>query len=121
MSEPLFRVGDTVRIKPREGYASDYRFSYSNEMTRFAGSLALIVAIGTAPSAYRYRETDDGYKYALSIDKGSYNWASSMLEPIIVHPDVIPNVINTDTTSESTERINIKLKPVEKIKFNFKN
>ena len=122
MSEPLFRIGDTVRIKPREWHSHDYRFAYSDSMTLYAGKLAQITSVTPTNSPYHYREADDGYKYELSIDKGGYNWASSMLEPMMITPDIInPNTINPGVTSESTERINIKLKPAEKIKFNFKN
>jgi len=120
--KPLFKVGDTVRIKPRKGCSDDYRFAYSDSMTNYAGKLAQITFVTPTNSSYHYREIDDGHNYTLNIDEGCYNWASSMLEPMMITPDISnPNTSNPSVTSESTERINIKLKPVEKIKFNFKN
>lgn len=119
MREPLFRIGDEVRIKPREGDSSDYRFSYADSMTRYAGLWALITSVVPANTAYsHYVRKDDGFKYKLNIGDADYNWASSMLEPIGVNPDII----NPNTIPKGIEKvINIKLKPVEKIKFNFKN
>lgn len=79
----LFKVGDKVRIKKREGSVDDYRFGFTENMSKLAGEIAVITACYLA-SAEGGKIPDDGYLYQIEIDGRikEFNWASSMLEPI---------------------------------------
>lgn len=79
--ESTFKVGDRVRIKRRAGKASDYRFSFLDEMA------CLEEQIFTIKEIWEYKGSpanikDDGYKYKLLGDSYGFSWASSMLEKV---------------------------------------
>lgn len=72
------KIGDKVRILPRDGRPEDYAFTYTDKMCAFSGKIATIIDIGRGCAAFR-SIPDDGNLYKLDIDGHRYNWASSML------------------------------------------
>lgn len=77
---PLFKVGQKVRIKKREGKDDDYKYSFVDDMANMAGQIVTVTEVMPAFSHESRKYADDCAKYY--IDIGSWSWASSMLEPI---------------------------------------
>lgn len=104
--EPLYKVGDKVRIVERVYSYSDYRCGFTDNMAELAGKIFTVYSIeGSANTVSNV--PDDGHLYKL---KGgaceSYMWTSSMLEPISVG-----NTYNSSC---------IHLSKNNKVKLNFK-
>lgn len=79
--EAKFKIGDKVKILPRNGRADQYRSYYATNMIRYIGQIATICACvcdDENPIVYN----DDGYVYRLDIDGKNHNWNSSMLAPL---------------------------------------
>ena len=75
--KPKFKIGDKVRILPRQGSSEDYRSSYVDEMLDCVGKTAIIVSCDLA-NITTIKWPDDGYVYIL--EGYSWSWNSSMLE-----------------------------------------
>lgn len=76
--EAQFKIGDKVKILPRDYRPDQYRSTYTYGMTKYVGQIAIIckcTCIEENPAYY----VDDGYSYRLDIDKEIYCWNSSML------------------------------------------
>ena len=86
--EPLFKVGQFVRIKKREGDEGDYKYSFTDDMTAFEGDICVITdVVPNNMSGERKQKDDDAKYYLKGRDKeddspSSYSWASSMLEAV---------------------------------------
>ena len=86
--EPLFKVGQFVRIKKREGDEDDYKYSFTDDMAAFEGDICVINRVRPNFSPHESKQSDDNALYGLSghnkgnNDPSRYNWASSMLEAI---------------------------------------
>lgn len=86
--EPLFKEGQYVRIKKREGAALDYKYCFSNEMAAFEGDVCVISTVSPNWDLDERKQKDDNARYYLKgQDKGgnnpsNYTWASSMLEAV---------------------------------------
>lgn len=79
--KPLFKVGQIVRIKIREGRDSDYKYSFTDDMTRFSGRLCTIAKVHPNFNSDELKYPDDEARYELEEHgPNEFNWASSMLE-----------------------------------------
>lgn len=79
--KPLFKVGQIVRIKIREGSEDDYKYSFTSEMAKFSGRLVTIHRVAPNFDSRKCKYPDDEACYDLKeIGPSGYNWASSMLE-----------------------------------------
>lgn len=108
--EPLYKVGDKVKVITRKADSSDYRFSFVDSMTKYAGEIVTIASVNsTTESSTIIR--DDGYRYKIVEDRGVYSWASSMFSPLASTMSQFSDIPTT---------IKIKVK-TNQLKFNFKN
>lgn len=106
MREPLYKVGDKVKVKKRIGESEDYRYGFVDEMDEpYGGKIVTIISVKPLSIRGLYHYPDDGYKYQIVEDRQKYNWASSMFEPI-------------SEPSDTPLRIKVHTKH---IKFNFNN
>lgn len=84
--EPIFKKGQFVRIKKREGEEDDYRYSFTDKMTVFEGDICVIADVVPNHISRERKQKDDNARYYLKgHDKegdspAAYAWASSMLE-----------------------------------------
>lgn len=108
--EPLYKVGDKVKVIARKARASDYRFGFLNTMCVYAGQIVTIASVSTPPKSGTFQ--DDGYLYKILEDKENYWWASSMFRPLVAN--------TTSQSSDTPTTIKIKVK-TNQPKFNFKN
>lgn len=74
----LFKVGDIVTIKQREGHGVDYPCNFTDEMCIFVGKSFKIVAVNDLSDRDKPKYNGDAYYYHL--EGNSYNWHSSMFE-----------------------------------------
>lgn len=75
-----YKVGDLVKILPRDGYSSDYMYCFTEDMLYLVGQVCRIVDISQDDHDGSSKEMhDDGNKYLL--EGNSFTWASSMFEP----------------------------------------
>lgn len=106
MEEPLYKIGDVVKIKQfslkdRESY----RFGLNEDMVNASGKTFEIIDVSDT-TAFPGTVPDDGFKYTL---KGSgWNWASFMFEKSSKKP-----------TKSKKSKIKISFSKKRKIKFNF--
>lgn len=79
--EPLFKVGDKVRIKKRTGGEYEYKFTFTDEMAKYAGA---IVTIKSVEADYycgdKCKVPDDNALYTLK--ELQWSWSSGMLEKV---------------------------------------
>lgn len=76
---PKFKIGDKVRILPRQGSSEDYRSAYVDEMLKYVGRTATIKWCNIT-DLIAGKWPDDGYVYMLEEFGFGWNWNSSMLE-----------------------------------------
>ena len=104
--EPLYKVGDKVRIVERVHPYSDYRCGFIDSMSELAGKIFTVGSVEGSGNIV-FNVPDDGHIYKL---KGGacepYMWSSSMLESA-----------NVDNTYNSSC---IHLSKNNKVKLNFK-
>lgn len=76
--KPLFKVGQIVRIKVREGRDDDYKYSFTDGMIQFSGRLCTIAHVhpNCDNRKRKYPDDDAGYE----LEENGFHWASSMLE-----------------------------------------
>lgn len=75
-----YKVGDLVRILPREGCSGDYMYSFTESMLPFVGQVCKITRISRNDhNGSSHKKLDDGHMYLL--EGNSFTWASSMFEP----------------------------------------
>lgn len=78
--EPLFKVGDKVRVKRRVGSKDDYKFSFVDEMAALAGKELTIERVLPDRDYSKKPVPDDNALYYM---QGSgYSWSSGMLEKV---------------------------------------
>ena len=102
---PLFKIGDKVRIVQRTQYYKDYRFSFIDEMAKYAGEIFTIQDIrpaSTEPTALK----DDGYCYILQGPL-IFNWSSSMLERVTSEKEEPSNPIESTPAIKAESNINV--------------
>ena len=104
--EPLYKVGDKVRIVERIYPEFDYRCAFMDSMSELAGKIFTVYSVKEGTNI-TFNIPDDGHIYKLKGgDCEGYLWSSSMLEPI-----------NVDNTYNSSC---IRLSKNNKVKLNFK-
>lgn len=85
----MYKIGDLVRIKKREGNSYDYPLSYVEEMLEFEGDTARIVDIGFNSMSKEHFErptfNGDTNIYFLDIDNQQFLWSSPMFERYITN------------------------------------
>lgn len=79
--EPLFKVGDWVTVKERQGDGGAYRGFYIDDMTQYAGKAYRVSKVCRDSNHKTYGLPDDGHLYTLEGDKVGWSWPSSALEP----------------------------------------
>lgn len=101
----LFKVGDKVRIKKREGSVGDYRFGFTDDMSKLAGKVATVAQCHQSCGEFPL-VPDDGYLYRLKVGEegAEFCWASNMLESV-TSSNFNPIVIN----DEDSIKLNFKL------------
>ena len=75
--KPKFKIGDKVRILPRQGSSRDYRSSYVDKMLDCVGKTGTIIKC-TPTNLMARKHPDDSYVYTLR--NFNWSWTSSMLE-----------------------------------------
>lgn len=76
----MYKVGDLVRILPRDGLPGDYMYSFTNSMLPLVGQVCRIRHITKDDhDGYHCKIHDDGNRYLL--EDNDFSWASSMFEP----------------------------------------
>lgn len=100
--EPIFKVGEKVRIKIRTDNEGDYKFGFTSSMNKYSGEIFTIKEVYPEYCLKEYKISDDNAKYVLKEDKDEYSWSSSMLDRI------------SEISSDSL------IKPRKKLVLNFK-
>lgn len=111
--EPLFKVGDVVRIKERIGNGGDYKYSFVDEMANLSGKEFTIKEI--IPDDYNGKCTipDDNARYSLY---GNWHaWSSGMLELVSREEESTRYQSKPDN-----EPLKITISKKNKLKLNFK-
>lgn len=89
----MYKVGDLVKIKKREGDSHDYPLYYVEEMLEFEGNIAQIIDID--PNFMQKEDfklptfNGDTNTYLLDIDGQEFFWSSPMLEPYVTNPHFV--------------------------------
>lgn len=80
--EPIFKVGEKVRVKERVDNKYAYRYSFEDTMAELSGKTFTISR--AVPDRYgkKYSIPDDNTLYFLEEDTMGYAWSSGMLERI---------------------------------------
>lgn len=100
--EPIFKVGDEVRVKNRIPNKS-YKYSFTEGMAKLSGKVFVIEEVRPNwNSDSDFDIPDDCALYKLKGDNDSWSWSSGMLE-----------LVRGDTLS-------LKSKSKSKLKLNFK-
>lgn len=106
--EPLFKVGDKVRIVKRRLPSRAYKYGFSDEMTRLEGNIYTISSIIEKDNTLYLPIHDDDCRYQLlEFPASCFIWSSGMFEAVH-EADVPKDYSNT-----------IKLKKLGKIKLKF--
>lgn len=103
--EPIFKVGDKVRIKKRTQPSDDYKYSFADAMAKLAGQIFIIKSVSADHNTKKRPVSDDNALYHLKEDVGNWSWASSMLERVSDSP-VVPTPI---TLSKKRIKLNFKV------------
>lgn len=78
--EPLFKVGEKVRVRRRVGCKDDYKFSFSDEMAALAGKELTIERVLPDRNIFKKPVPDDNALYYMQ--ESCYSWSSGMLERV---------------------------------------
>lgn len=109
-NKPLFKVGDIVRIRKRKDDSCSYPFTFTDSMTVYENSIAVITNV--EENYYKpkdYTIEGDGASYEIAFIDGSddeesqdekpqptndYNWSSPMLEKVNTYKETIFQIGN---------------------------
>ena len=81
--EPLFEVGEKVRVTEREFESWEYKFEYTGEMCdRFEGKIVTIKQVYPNTSDAEHEVEDDCAAYHIEEDDGRFTWSSGMFDKI---------------------------------------
>lgn len=107
--QPLYKVGDTVKIKQLSAKSEAYRHGINDEMIDQSGKTFKIVSVepSMAPKGLL---PDDGFKYKL--EDSIWAWASSMFEESPVKK-------SSKTKKSKEPKVKISFHKKKKLKFNF--
>lgn len=82
--EPLFNVGDIVRVVKRTGKESDYKYSYTDTMSGCEGQIFRVLRVYPDHNEDTCKISDDNAMYKIGsvgdLQENEFSWASSMLE-----------------------------------------
>lgn len=106
--EPIFKVGDKVRVKRRVGNRSSYKYSFEDNMAKLVGKTFTIREVFPNHCRTKCVVPDDDALYCLK-EVGPYAWSSGMLEKITENP--------SDFLTDSPKSL---VKPRKKLVLNFK-
>lgn len=105
--EPLFKVGDKVRIVERRLPSYSYKYGFSDEMARLEGNIYTISSITEKDNTLYLPIHDDDCRYKLSEYPARYfTWSSGMFEA--VHKADVPE--DHSNTIKLKKLCRIKLK-----------
>lgn len=111
--EPLFKVGDVVRVKERIGDKADYKYSFVDEMANLSGKEFTVKEVGPDNYNEKFTIPDDNARYTLSGNW--YTWSSGMLELVSRKEESTRYQSKTENDS-----FKITLSKKNKLKLNFK-
>lgn len=77
--KPIFKVGDKVIVKKREGSGRDYKYCFSDPMADMEGQIFTVREIYEDFEHSICRIQDDCALYKLVGDKNDFSWSSGML------------------------------------------
>lgn len=81
--EPIFKVGEKVRVTKRKFDNSDYKYGYVNEMRdRFEGRIVTICHVNPNVLMGNYRVKDDCARYIIEEDRDKFSWSSGMFDKL---------------------------------------
>lgn len=81
--EPLYKVGDKVRIVEKIYPTTHYRCGFTDDMSKLSGRTFTIRSVREYSGKTKYDIPDDHYIYSLDEDIAKeYLWVSSMFEPV---------------------------------------
>lgn len=81
--EPIFAIGEKVRVTEREFDGYDYKYEYTDEMRdRFEGKIVTISQVYPNCSSVECEVEDDGASYHIKEDNGNFTWSSGMFDKI---------------------------------------
>lgn len=81
--EPLFKVGDRVRIVKRRLPSYSYKYVFSDEMAKLEGNIYTISSITEKDNTLYLPIHDDDCKYELSeYPARCFTWSSGMFEAV---------------------------------------
>lgn len=121
-SVPKYKVGDIVRIIPREGEKGDYPFVYTDIMNKYANDLFIIkevekISIGQLKNYINCKKYEEPFYYMLNGDPTGCTWSSKMFSKVIkadtkitadiskVNLNVIPYDTDTHTAAITCDKI----------------
>lgn len=110
--EPLFKVGDKVRVKERIGSKDDYKYSFIDEMAALAGEVLTIERILPDRNTSEKPVPDDNALYYMK--ESDYSWSSGMLEKAPSSSITVGNYHSSKSSASS-----IALKKTNKVTLNF--
>lgn len=105
--EPIFKVGEKVRVKKRVGNRSSYKYSFEDNMARLVGNVFTIRIAFPDHCQTKCVVPDDNALYYL--EEVSYAWSSGMLEKVSEN--------SSDFLTNSPKSL---VKPRKKLVLNFK-
>lgn len=106
--EPIFKVGEKVRVKRRIGDNSDYKYGFTDNMTKLVGNVFTISSVTPDHCRIKCNIPDDNALYCLK-EVDSHVWASGMLEKV--------SETSSDFLTNSPKSL---VKPRKKLVLNFK-
>lgn len=81
--EPIFAVGEKVRVTERAFGSYAYKFEYTDEMCdRFEGKIVTISRVNPNLSDVEYEVEDDQASYRIKEDNGRFTWSSGMFDKV---------------------------------------
>lgn len=111
--EPLFKVGDIVRVKKRIGQGDNYRYYFVDEMADLSGQVFSIEEVQPNYNDSKCEISDDNAAYKL--EGIAYTWSSGMLELVSREEESTRYQSKPDN-----EPLKITISKKNKLKLNFK-
>lgn len=81
--EPIFAIGEKVRVTEREFGSYAYKYEYTDEMCdMFEGKIVTICQVNPNYSHEECEVEDDGASYYIKEDNRNFTWSSGMFDKI---------------------------------------
>ena len=103
--EPIFAVGEKVRVTEREFGSYAYKYNYTDEMSdAFEGKIVTISHVNPNYSNQECEVEDDQASYHIIEDHGNYRWSSGMFDKIS------PPYFSEESTTNKNKDIHKKVR-----------